>query len=92
MSLHDPRAGTWNQWKLPGRDPRVYAVYVDEKAMVWVSEWSGNAVFRFDPRKQQFERYAFPRESANVRQIPGRRGEVWLPESGGDYISVIRTA
>ena len=86
------QAGSWNQWKLPGTDPKAYAVYVDERDMVWVSEWSGNAVFRFDPRSQKFERFAFPRDSANVRQILGRRGEVWLPESGTEHITVIRTA
>jgi virginiamycin B lyase len=26
-----------------------------------------------------------------VRQILGRAGEVWLPESGTEHISVIRT-
>jgi virginiamycin B lyase len=92
LSVHDPQAGTWNQWKLPGADPKAYAVYVDERDSVWVSEWSGNAVFRFDPRSQQFERFAFPRDSANVRQILGRRGEVWLPESGTEHITVIRSA
>jgi virginiamycin B lyase len=33
-----------------------------------------------------------PRPGARVRQVLGRRGEVWLPESGTEYISVIRTA
>ena len=32
-----------------------------------------------------------PRDSANVRQILGRAGEVWLPESGTEHITVIRT-
>lgn len=91
LSLHDPQAGSWNQWKLPGANPKPYAVYVDERDKVWVSEWSGNAVFSFDPGSQQFERFAFPRDSANVRQILGRPGEVWLPESGTEHISVIRT-
>ncbi len=35
---------------------------------------------------------AFPRANANVRQIHGRPGEVWLPESGTEHISMIRTA
>jgi hypothetical protein len=42
------------------------------------------------PTHRKFERYAMPRESANVPQIPGRAGEVWLPESGTEHISVIR--
>jgi len=32
-----------------------------------------------------------PRKSANIRQILGRPGEVWLPESGTEHISVIKT-
>ena len=36
--------------------------------------------------------FAFPREGASVRQILGRPGEVWLPESGTEHISVIGTA
>ena len=96
LSLHDPAASTaasrWRSWKLPGNEPHAYAVYVDERDGVWVSEWTGNAVLSFDPRTEKFERYPMPRESANIRQILGRPGEVWLPESGTEHISVIRTA
>ena len=91
LSVHDPKAGSWRQWKLPGDSPRCYAVYVDERDMVWASDFGGNAVFSFEPRAEKFERYAMPRDSANVRQILGCKGEVWLPESGTEYISVIRT-
>ncbi|WP_137895807.1 lyase [Ramlibacter sp. 2FC] len=95
LSVHDPAAagaaGRWRQWKLPGERPRPYAIYVDERDMVWVSDFGGNACWSFDARSERFERYAFPRESANVRQILGRPGEVWLPESGTEHISVIRT-
>jgi virginiamycin B lyase len=31
-----------------------------------------------------------PSRGANVRQILGRRGEVWLPLSGVDKLAVIR--
>jgi len=92
LSMHDPAQHSWQQWKLPGDDPKPYAVYVDAKDTVWVSDFRGNAVFSFDPRSETFERFAFPRDAANVRQINGRPGEVWLPESGTDHISVIRTA
>jgi virginiamycin B lyase len=92
LSMHDPQAGSWRQWKLPGSSPKVYAVYVDERDMPWVSEWSGNAVYSFDPRTEKFERYGLPRDSANVRQIHGRPGEVWIPESGTEHITVIRTS
>ena len=92
LSLHDPTAKTWRHWKLPGDNPRPYAVWVDERDKVWVSDFGGNAVFRFDPDGERFERFGFPREAASVRQILGRPGEVWLPESGTEHISMIRTA
>jgi virginiamycin B lyase len=92
LSVHDPQANTWRQWKVPGSDPKVYAVYVDERDIAWVSDFGGNAIFSFDPRTEKFERYAFGREAINVRQILGRKGEVWLPESGTEHLSVIRTA
>jgi virginiamycin B lyase len=96
LSAHDPAAKSadpaWRVWKLPGDAPRCYAVYVDERDIVWASDFGGNAVFRFDPASEKFERFGFPREVVNVRQILGRPGEVWLPESGTEHISVIRTA
>ena len=67
-------------------------MYVDDRDQVWISEWTHNAIYHFDPASEKFERFAFPRDGANVRQILGRRGEVWLPESGTEHISVIRTA
>jgi virginiamycin B lyase len=92
LSMHDPAQRSWRQWKLPGDDPKPYALYVDPKDTVWVSDFRGNAIFAFDPRSEKFERFGFARDAANVRQIHGRPGEVWLPESGTDHISVIRTA
>lgn len=92
LSMHDPAAKTWRAWRVPGANPQPYAVYVDERDQVWVSDFGANAVWRFDPVRESFERFDFPREAAGVRQILGRRGEVWLPESGTEHISVIRTA
>ena len=92
LSTHDPGKNVWRSWKLPGAGPRPYAVWVDESDIVWVSDFGGNAIFRFDPATESFDRFAFAREGAGVRQILGRSGEVWLPESGTDRISVIRTA
>jgi virginiamycin B lyase len=91
LSVFDPQSDSWRQWKLPGNSPRTYAVYVDDKDTVWVSDWGSNAVLSFDQRSQKFERHAIPREGANIRQILGRPGEVWLPESGTEHITVIRT-
>jgi virginiamycin B lyase len=91
LSVHDPAANSWRAWRVPGDNPKVYAVYVDERDTVWASDFGGNVTWAFDPRAEKFERHAMPRESANVRQILGRKGEVWLPESGTEHITVIRT-
>ena len=96
LSMHDPAARdsrvAWRTWKLPGANPHNYAVYVDERDRVWCCDWTANAVFSFDAGAEKFERYGFPRDATNIRQILGRPGEVWLPESGTEHISVIRTA
>ena len=91
VSVYDPKSKQWKAWMPPQKDARTYAVYVDERDQVWISEWTGNAMYRFDPASEKFEAYPMPRPGARVRQILGRKGEVWLPESGTEYISVSRT-
>lgn len=91
ISMHDPSANSWRAWRVPGDNPKIYAVYVDERDTVWASDFGANVTWAFDPRAEKFERHAMPRENANVRQILGRKGEVWLPESGTEHITVIRT-
>jgi virginiamycin B lyase len=92
VSVHDPAKSSWRSWKLPGASPRAYAVYVDDRDKVWLSDWGSNAIVRFDPASESFTAFPLPHENAGVRQIHGRRGEVWLPESGTEHISVIRSA
>ena len=92
LSMHDPGSNTWKQWKPPGSEPMIYAVYVDERDIVWASDFGGDCIWSFDPKAEKFEKHTFARRGINVRQILGRPGEVWLPESGTDHISVIRTA
>jgi virginiamycin B lyase len=92
LSMFDPAARSWRTFRVPGDNPHTYAVYVDERDLVWASEWTNNAMWRFDPATEKFERFGFPRPGTNIRQILGRKGEVWLPESGTEHISVIRTA
>jgi len=90
LSRYDPKSGAWAQWKAPGESPRVYAVYVDERDKVWVSEWTAQAMLRFDPATQKFESFRSSSATANVRQIHGRKGEVWTPESAADKLVVYR--
>jgi virginiamycin B lyase len=90
LSRYDPKSGAWAQWKAPGANPRVYAVYVDEADKVWVAEWSAQVMLRFDPATQKFETFKSSTSTANVRQIHGRKGEVWTPESAADKLVVYR--
>jgi len=85
-----PRTGEWRQWKAPGSRPRVYAVYVDERDTIWVSEWTEQAMLRFDPATEKFESFKSSSGAPDVRQIHGRRGEIWTPESGADKLVVYR--
>jgi virginiamycin B lyase len=91
VSCYEPRTGAWKTWTLPGERPRAYAVYVDDADAVWLSDWSANAIVRFDPRTEKFDVFPSDRPGANVRQINGRPGEVWAPESGTDRLVVYRT-
>lgn len=91
LSRYDPATKAWRTWKLPGASPHVYAVYVDAKDIVWVSEWTANAIVRFDPATEKFQVFPSDKADANVRQLLGRPGEVWAPESGVDRLVVYRT-
>ena len=55
--------------------------------MVWLNDFGANAVLRIDPQSEEFDVFDLP---SNVRQILGRRGEVWLPESAAEQLVVIR--
>jgi len=90
LSRYEPKTGKWSAWRAPGDDPHVYAVYVDETDKVWASEWSAQAMLRFDPATEKFESFRSSTSRANVRQIHGRKGEVWTPESAADKIVVYR--
>ncbi len=91
VSVFDPDNGSWRRWRLPGDRPRAYAIYVDESDTVWLSDFGANAIVSFDPEGERFTAYPSDRAGAQVRQILGRPGEVWAPESGTDRLVVIRT-
>ena len=90
VAVYDPQSKDWREWKLPGERPRAYAVYVDENDLVWLSDFGANAAVSFDPETEKFEVFDLPHEPGNVRQILGRIGEVWLPESAADQLVVVR--
>ena len=85
------RAQAWREWRLPGANPMPYAVYVDERDKVWLTDFGANAIVRFDPASSQIHELRLPSAGAEVRQLLGRRGEVWGAESGTDKLVVVRT-
>jgi virginiamycin B lyase len=91
VSRYTPATGAWRSWRLPGDSPQAYAVYVDDEDMVWLSDFGANAVVRFDPKTETFTSFPGSAPGADVRQILGRPGEVFAPESGTDRLMLIRS-
>jgi virginiamycin B lyase len=92
LAMYDPAQKRWREWRLPGAAPMPYAVFVDSEDKIWLSDFGSNALVRFDPRTARFTRVKLPTANADVRQIHGRRGEVWGAESGTDKLVVVRTS
>jgi virginiamycin B lyase len=74
---------------LPGENPKPYAVFVDEKDMVWISDFGSNAFVRFNPMTGIFDTIEIPTQGANVRQILGTMDQVWGAESGTDKLAMV---
>ena len=91
VGVYDPRSRRWQEWRLPGRSPQPYAVYVDERDAVWLSDFGANALVRFDPATRRFTTVRLPSPDASVRQLLGRRGELWGAESAVDKLVVVRS-
>jgi len=78
-------------WKAPGTNPQIYAVYVDDRDIVWLTDFGANAIVRFDSQAAVFTSLHLPTAGAAVRQLLGRPGEVWGAESAADKLVLIRT-
>jgi virginiamycin B lyase len=91
LSRYSPATKTWKDWTVPGENAQNYAVYVDEKDIVWFSQWGANTTYSFDPKTEKFVGVPGSGPKANVRQILGRPGEVFLPESGTSRIMIVNT-
>lgn len=91
VAQYDPATGAWREWPLPSSQPQsAYAVFVDDRDLVWLSDWRTNSLVLFDPASEQFRSFEMLSQPAEIRQILGRPGEVWAPESGVDKLVVIR--
>jgi virginiamycin B lyase len=91
VGVFDPGNTSWREWKLPGDKPMAYAVFVDDKDIVWLTDFGADAIVRFDPTTEQFTVVDLPTQPAEVRQLLGRPGEVWGAESAADKLVVVRT-
>ena len=91
VASYNPATKDWHEWRLPGANPKPYAVYVDDQDLVWLSDFGANAIVSFDPKTEKFNTIKLPSSGAAARQIMGRPGEIWLPESGVDKLGLIRT-
>jgi virginiamycin B lyase len=76
---------------LPGDGPQPYAVYVDETDAAWLSDWGANAILRFDPQTEKFQSLPLPDRYAGVRQLAGRKGEVWGADPAPTSSFVLRS-
>jgi virginiamycin B lyase len=84
VARYDPATRRWREWRLPGA-AQVYAVYVDNRDVVWLTDFGNSAIVRFDPKSQRFTTLRL-RAGANVRQLLGRPGVLWGAESGTDRL------
>jgi virginiamycin B lyase len=91
LGMYDPVTNIWKEWKLPGQNPQPYAVFVDDKDMVWISDFGSNSIIRFNPSVEEFQSFPLPSPDAKVRQLLGRTGEIHGAESATDKIVIIRT-
>src|ERR1022692_2300325 len=44
----------WKVWSVPKSKTGCYAVYVDDKDKVWLSDWVANEIMLFDPATEKF--------------------------------------
>ncbi len=49
--MYDQARRRWREWRLPGASPQPYAVHVDDRDAVWLSDFGRNALVRFDPAR-----------------------------------------
>ncbi len=88
VARYDPATKKWREWDVPG-PAQAYAVYVDDKDIVWLTDFGRSGIWRFAPATGRFTRVPL-RAGADVRQLLGRPGEVWGAESGADRLVVVR--
>jgi virginiamycin B lyase len=89
VGRYDPATGEWAEWRLPGNNPRAYAVFVDERDQVWLTDTDADTIVRFDPTTETFTTIRISAPS-NVAQLGGSSAAVWGGERGRDHVVVVR--
>jgi virginiamycin B lyase len=95
LGRYDPATGEWAEWRLPGDRPRPYAVYVDERDHVWLSDHAlgggggSNTLLHFDPSTETFTTIAGS-APLRVAQLGGVPGEVWGVDRDRQHVVVVR--
>jgi virginiamycin B lyase len=90
LSRFDPLGEAWSRWEIPGDQADARALYVDEQQRVWLSDFSSNAILRFNPFSRHFARFPSDQPDARVTRLAGRTGEVWGAESARDRLVMIK--
>ena len=91
LGMYDPASGSWREWRLPGANPQAYAVLVDDRDVVWITDFGGaGSLVRFDPATERFDVFPWPTRGATVRQLLHRGTEIWGAESNTNRLVVFR--
>ena len=88
LSRYSPATKAWKSWKLPGDEPKAYAVYVDERDIVWVTATGANATLSFDPAAEVGVRQCTRRKRPPDPWASGR--SLSALQSGTNRVMLIR--
>ena len=68
VGRYDPRDEAWREWTSRA-NPMIYAVYVDERDKVWLTDFGANALWRFDPSTSTFDKVELPTKKRSTISI-----------------------
>ena len=82
LGMLDSKTGTVKLYQPPTSGATPYGVVVDKRTgYIWISDFSGNHITRFDPKTEQFIEYPIPSRSAYPRFIDlDQQGRPWFTE------------
>jgi len=98
LARYEPATGKWAEWRMPGEKPRPYAVYVDARDHIWLSDHAlgggptagGNdSLVHFDPNTEMFTTVTSS-VPLRVAQLGGIRREVWGADRNRGRVVVVR--